>query len=259
MARASSQWARPLDGPITPSAARERNSWSSWGRRLGRHWRKFVSTRSLETRSSTSRQPGGRKGNPLSKLVFELATAAAQQGPVAQIKAKAPVLLANEVEHGEAALAGVGRQPQAPAELLQEHHGALGGPQEQHGVDRGDVEPFVEQVHRKKDLQVAGLQAAQGGLAEIGGGGGIEGFGAEAAGTEALGHEVGVFHAHAEAQGPHAGGIGQGVVELAENQVHPTVVAGVNGAELGRHVAAAAPLQGGEVGGVGHGEVVEGG
>jgi hypothetical protein len=36
------------------------------------------------------------------------------------------------------------------------------------------------------------------------------------------------------------------------------VVAGVDGAELGGHVAAAAPLQGGEIGGVGHGEVVEG-
>ena len=37
------------------------------------------------------------------------------------------------------------------------------------------------------------------------------------------------------------------------------MVAGVEGAELGGHVAAAAPFQGGEVGGVGHGEVVEGG
>ena len=69
-------------------------------------------------------------------------------------------------EHREAALAGVGREPQAPAELLQKHDsawsGALCGPQEQHGVDRGDVEPFVEEVHREEDLQVAGLQAAQG-------------------------------------------------------------------------------------------------
>jgi hypothetical protein len=48
---------------------------------------------------------------------------------------------------------------------LQKHHGALGGPQEQHGVDRGDVEPFVEEVHGEEDLQLAGLQTAQGGLA----------------------------------------------------------------------------------------------
>ena len=151
-------------------------------------------------------------------------------------------------KHGEAALAGVGREPQAPAQLLQKHEaawsGALGGPQEQHGVDRGDVEPFVEQVHGEEDLQLAGLQAAQGGLAQIGGGGGIEGFGAEAAGTEGLGHEAGVLDAHAEAEGPHAGGIGHGVVALAEDQVQPAMVAGVHGAVLGGHVAAAAPLQG---------------
>jgi hypothetical protein len=48
-------------------------------------------------------------------------------------------------------------------------------------------------------------------------------------------------------------------VEFAEDQVHPAMVAGVDGAELGGHVAAAAPLQRGEIGGVGHGEVVEGG
>jgi len=68
-----------------------------------------------------------------------------------------------------------------------------------------------------------------------------------------------VFHAHAKTQGPHAGGIGHGVVELAEDQVHAAMVAGVDGAELGGHVAAAAPLQSGEIGGIGHGEVVEGG
>lgn len=149
--------------------------------------------------------------------------------------------------------------PQAPAQLLQKHHSALGGPQEQHGVDRRDVEPFVEEVHGEEDLQLAGLQTAQGGLAQIGGGGGIKGFGAEAAGTEALGHETGLLHTHAKTQGPHAGGIGHGVVELAEDQVDAAVVAGVDGAELGGQVAAAAPFQGGEIGGVGHGEVVEGG
>jgi hypothetical protein len=47
-------------------------------------------------------------------------------------------------------------------------------------------------------------------------------------------------------------------VELAEDQIHAAVVAGVDGAELGWHVAAAAPFQGGEIGGIGHGEVVEG-
>jgi hypothetical protein len=39
--------------------------------------------------------PGRQKGEPLGQLVFELPPAAAQQGPVAQIKAETPVLLAN--------------------------------------------------------------------------------------------------------------------------------------------------------------------
>lgn len=44
--------------------------------------------------------------------------------------------------------------------MLQEHDRALGGPQEQHCVDLGDVEAFVEQIHGKQDLQLAGAQAA---------------------------------------------------------------------------------------------------
>ena len=107
-------------------------------------------------------------------------------------------------KHRETALAGVGGEAQAPAQLLQEHHRALGGPQQRHGVDRGDVEAFVEQVHGEEDLQLARLQAAQGGLADVGGAGGVEGFGIEAAGAEALGHEACVLHAHAEAEGAHA-------------------------------------------------------
>jgi len=62
--------------------------------------------------------PGWQKGESLGQLVFELAPAAAQQGPVAQIKTKTPVLLADEVENGEVTLAGVGREAQAPAQLL---------------------------------------------------------------------------------------------------------------------------------------------
>jgi len=88
-------------------------------------------------------------------------------------------------------------------------------------------------------------------VAQIGGAGGVEGFGVEAAGAEALGHEVGVLHAHAEAQGAHAQGLGHLLLQLAEDQIHAAVVAGVQGAELGGHVAAAAPFQGGEIGGVG--------
>jgi hypothetical protein len=43
------------------------------------------------------------------------------------------------------------------------------------------------------------------------------------------------------------------------DQIHAAVVAGVEGAELSGHITAEGPFQGGEIGGVGYGEVVEGG
>jgi hypothetical protein len=39
--------------------------------------------------------------------------------------------------------------------LLQQHHGALGGAQQQDGVDGGDVEAFVEQVDGEEGAQLA--------------------------------------------------------------------------------------------------------
>jgi hypothetical protein len=45
----------------------------------------------------------------------------------------------------------VGIPARAP-QLLQEHRRALGGPQEQHGVDLRDVEPLVKQVYREDDV-----------------------------------------------------------------------------------------------------------
>src|SRR4051794_2214897 len=54
------------------------------------------------------------------------------------------MLRPDEVKNREARL--VLGQPQAPAKLLQEHGGALRRPEEQHGVDRRDVEALVEQV-----------------------------------------------------------------------------------------------------------------
>jgi hypothetical protein len=74
----------------------------------------------------------------------------------------------------------------------------------QHGVDGRDVEPFVEQVDRIDDPQLAGLEAL-------------------------------------------------------EDQLNAALIAGVELVGLGSAVVVAAPLQGGMVGGVGDGEIVEGG
>jgi len=124
------------------------------------------------TRHPIEHQPatGRQEGESLRQLLLQLAATAAEQGAVAQVEAEAAVLLADEIEHGEAALAGVGRQTQASAQLLQEHHRALGGTQQQHGVDRRKVETFVEQVDGEEDLRVASLEGLEDGLA-IGRGG----------------------------------------------------------------------------------------
>jgi hypothetical protein len=111
------------------------------------------------------------------------------------------------------------------------------GPQ-QHGVDGGDGEAFVEQClvaenRGEEDAQLAGGQAAQGVLALLAGGIGAEGFGGEAGGVEPGRHEAGVLHAHAKPQGAHALGIGELVVELAQDQGHAVVIAGVELRELG--------------------------
>jgi hypothetical protein len=121
--------------------------------------------------------------------------------------------------------------------LLQEHHRALGGAQQQHGVDGGDVEPFVEQVDGEEDAQLAGGQATEGVLALLAGGVGAESFGSEAGGVEPRRHETGVLNAHAKPQGAHALEIGELVVELAQDQVHTVVIAGVEVRELGGDVA----------------------
>ena len=48
-----------------------------------------------------------------------------------------------------------GGPAQAAAELLQEDGGALGGAQEQHGVDLGKVDALVEQVCREQHVEPA--------------------------------------------------------------------------------------------------------
>ncbi len=135
---------------------------------------------------------------------------------------------------------------------------ALGGPQEQHRVDLGDVEAFVEQIHREQNLQLAVAQAADLLGALVAGAGGIEGGGAQAGGHELAGHPVGVLHAHAEAQGPHRLQVGDLVGQFAQDQAQAGVVGGVEVGEGLGGVAVAAPFDPRQVGAVVEAEVVEG-
>src|SRR4051794_26493175 len=69
------------------------------------------------------------------------------------------MLLADQVDHCEARLAL--RLPQAAAKLLSEHRRALGGPQQQGGVDDRDAAALTKHVYGEDAAAVAGTQAAQ--------------------------------------------------------------------------------------------------
>lgn len=63
------------------------------------------------------------------------------------------MLGSDQIEYGQAGLA-IG-DPQSAAELLEKDGGALGGAQQQHCVDLGQVDPLVEEIHRTQDVDVA--------------------------------------------------------------------------------------------------------
>ena len=111
-------------------------------------------------------------------LAQDLPAGAAEDGAEAAVEAELGVHVADEVERGEALLA-VG-QAEAAAELLEEDGGALGGAEEEHGVDLGDVDALVEDVDGEDDVDLAGAQAV-----EDGGAGVLVGVGGEGGGGDA--------------------------------------------------------------------------
>ena len=62
--------------------------------------------------------------------------------------------LADEVQDCQAILARA--EAEAPAQLLEEDGRTLGWPQEEDGVDGGDVDTFIIEVNDKNKLELAG-------------------------------------------------------------------------------------------------------
>ena len=124
------------------------------------------------------------------------------------------MLLADEVEDGEAVLA-VG-QAQAAAELLQEDGRALGGTQEEHGVDLGDVDALVEEVDREDAVDLAARSIRSAGSRWSAAGRAETATAGMPAPREALGHVVGVRDADAEAERAHAQRVGDVVAQRAQ-------------------------------------------
>ena len=147
--------------------------------------------------------------------------------------------MADEVEHRQHVLAGAA--PETPTQLLQEHGRALRGTQHEQNIDRGHVDALVEQVDREQDLDLARRQGVEGvvpfGRAAVG----RDGAGGDAGPVEAVGEELAVGDAHAEAEGPHALRVAHLLPHRADHLADPEVVGRVDVGQLGRVVAATPP------------------
>ena len=75
-------------------------------------------------------------------FLCEHAPGDAREGSVPEVESKRLVLMTDEIEHGEAWF--VVGETEATSELLQKDRGALRRSEEQHGVDLGDVDSFIE-------------------------------------------------------------------------------------------------------------------
>lgn len=147
---------------------------------------------------------------------------------------------AHEVEDRADPLAR--RSAQAPAELLEEQRGALGGAQHEDGVDSGHVDALVEQVDREHRPNRSLCQVPQGGLPLVAGAVAPDGHRRDPVGGEVAGHEAGVVDAHAEPEAAHRGRGGV-LLHLLDDEASPGVGARVGGAE-GVDVVAPASLPG---------------
>lgn len=165
-------------------------------------------------------------------------------------------MLADEVEDEAARL--VGAEAQATAHLLKEHGGARGGAQEEQSVHEGKVDALVEEVAGEEDVDLAFLEALGRRLAFGAGGVSVDHHRRDAVDVELCGHELGVADARAERERARLAPGAAVLAELLRDQLGAAVIAGEEVVELRRVVAAAAPLDGGEVGLVGDAVVLEG-
>ncbi len=103
-------------------------------------------------------QPAGRVGKSCSISRARPRRLDAGERPVAQVEAELGVLVADEVEHGQARLA-VG-EAQAAAELLEEDGRALGRPQEQDVSTSGTSTPSLNRSTVKRTFTLAFAERA---------------------------------------------------------------------------------------------------
>jgi hypothetical protein len=96
---------------------------------------------------------GRQEGEAMFDLANEFFSTQTRQSPEALVEAELLALMADEVQCSQHGLAW--RRAQPAAELLKKHGRALSGPQEQHGVDIGDVESLIEEVDGEDGIDFA--------------------------------------------------------------------------------------------------------
>ena len=159
-------------------------------------------------------------------LAFEVDARPSEQGSVAEVESELLAMHADEVEDRAHRLA-VGLA-EAAAELLEEERGALGGTQHQDGVDRGDVDAFVEEVNGEEDGQAAVPEVAQGSVAFVVGCLAPDGGCCDASLVEFVGHESGVGDADAEAECSHGRWVPDALAKLLDDLANPHVIGRVD-------------------------------
>src|SRR6266851_1699563 len=134
-------------------------------------------------------------------LIYEVLAAAAEQRPEAQVESELLPVLADEVQNSAHCLAAA--EAQSAAELLKEQRGAIGGTQEEHGVNDGHVDPFVEEVHGKHNVHAPLGEVRQRAATFLFRAVSPHGGGSEARLPEHARHEARMGDAYAEAERAH--------------------------------------------------------
>ena len=144
---------------------------------------------------------GGQHREAFPDLSLDPPTTGTGQSPISSVKPELGVLMTDEVEDGQAGL--VVGQTQAAAELLQEHRRALRRSKEEDGVDCGNVEALVEEVHREHGIDLPVAQALESASPIVCGSLRRDRDRRDAAGRELLGHETRMVDRDAEAERTH--------------------------------------------------------
>src|SRR5579875_2623420 len=105
------------------------------------------------------RAAGWQEGELSFDLFDDRASSCVEDGSESVLKSELAMLLPDQVDHREAALVAGPSQP--AAELLREHGRRRGRPEQEHGVDIGNVHTLAEDLDREHAAESASLQLTQ--------------------------------------------------------------------------------------------------